>query len=57
MLSSSLRAGLSLVQAIESLVENSVPPLSQEFDLLLREYRIGIPSQRGHGEPGPPCGK
>jgi len=42
-LSSSVRAGLSLVQAIESLVENSIPPLSQEFDLLLREYRIGIP--------------
>jgi len=42
-LSSSVRAGLSLVQAIESLVESSSPPLSQEFDLLLREYRIGIP--------------
>jgi tight adherence protein B len=42
-LSSSVRAGLSLVQAMESLVENSLPPLSQEFDLLLREYRIGIP--------------
>jgi tight adherence protein B len=42
-MSSSVRAGLSLVQAIESLVENSLPPLSQEFDLLLREYRIGIP--------------
>jgi tight adherence protein B len=42
-LSSSVKAGLSLVQAIESLVENSSPPLSQEFDLLLREYRIGVP--------------
>ena len=42
-LSSSVKAGLSLVQAMESLVENSNPPLSQEFDLLLREYRIGIP--------------
>lgn len=42
-LSSSVRAGLSLVQALEALVENSAPPLSQEFDLLLREYRIGIP--------------
>ena len=42
-LSSSVRAGLSLVQALESLVENTMPPLSQEFDLLLREYRIGIP--------------
>ncbi len=42
-LSSSMKAGLSLVQAMESLVENTTPPLSQEFDLLLREYRIGIP--------------
>jgi tight adherence protein B len=42
-LSSSTRAGLSLVQSVESLVVNSNPPLSQEFDLLLREYRIGIP--------------
>lgn len=42
-LSSSVRAGLSLVQAMETLVESSTPPLSQEFDLLLREYRIGIP--------------
>ena len=42
-LSSSMKAGLSFVQALESLVENSTPPLSQEFDLLLREYRIGIP--------------
>ena len=42
-LSSSMKAGLSLVQAIESLVEHSSPPLSQEFDLVMREYRIGIP--------------
>jgi tight adherence protein B len=42
-LSSSMKAGLSFVQSLESLVENSTPPLSQEFDLLLREYRIGIP--------------
>jgi len=41
-LSSSMKAGLSFVQALESLVENSTAPLSQEFDLLLREYRIGI---------------
>lgn len=46
-LASSVRAGLSLVQAFESLVENSNPPLSQEFDLLLREYRIGIPLNEG----------
>ncbi len=42
-LASSMKAGLSFIQALESLVENSMPPLSQEFDLLLREYRIGVP--------------
>ena len=42
-LAASMKAGLSLVQSMESLVENTAPPLSQEFDLLLREYRIGIP--------------
>jgi len=42
-LASSMKAGLSFIQALENLVENSMPPLSQEFDLLLREYRIGVP--------------
>jgi len=48
-LSSSVKAGLSLIQAMESLVENMAPPLSQEFDLLLREYRIGIPLNEALG--------
>jgi tight adherence protein B len=42
LLSSSLKAGLSLIQAIEVLVEELPPPISQEFGLVLRENKMGI---------------
>ncbi|MDD4907717.1 MAG: type II secretion system F family protein [Candidatus Omnitrophica bacterium] len=42
-LSGSLRAGLSLLQAFEVLAEEMPPPISQEFSLMLRENRIGVP--------------
>ncbi len=41
-MSSSLKAGLSLLQAIEVLTEEMPPPISQEFGLVLRENRMGI---------------
>ncbi len=41
-LSSSLKAGLSLLQAIEVLVEEMPAPSSQEFSLLLKEVKMGI---------------
>jgi tight adherence protein B len=41
-LASGMRAGLNLVQSMELLVKNSEPPISQEFDHLLREYNLGI---------------
>lgn len=41
-LSSSVRAGLNLVQAIELLVKNSVGPIRQEFAQLHREYQMGL---------------
>jgi tight adherence protein B len=37
-----LRAGASLTQALQQLVAESGPPLSQELDLLLREQRLGV---------------
>jgi len=43
LLSSSLKAGLSLLQSIEVLVEEMPPPVSQEFGLLLRENKMGVP--------------
>lgn len=42
LLSNSLRASLTLQQSIEMLVEESRPPLSQEFELTLREHRLGV---------------
>ena len=42
-LTSSLKGGLSLLQAIEVLVEEMPAPISQEFGLILRENMMGIP--------------
>lgn len=41
-LSSSLKGGLSLIQAIEVLAEEMPAPISQEFGLILRENKMGI---------------
>lgn len=43
LLSGSLKAGLSLLQAIEALAEEMPAPISQEFSLVLRENRLGVP--------------
>jgi len=42
MLSGSLRAGASLSIALDSLIKESSPPLSQEFSLLVRERKLGV---------------
>lgn len=42
LLSSSLKGGLSLLQAIETLVEEMPAPINQEFNLVLRENKMGI---------------
>jgi tight adherence protein B len=42
MITGALRAGASFPVALESSVQESAPPASQEFDLLLREIRLGI---------------
>ncbi len=42
-LSSSLKGGLSLMQAVELIVEEVPAPFSQEFGLVLRENKIGVP--------------
>lgn len=42
LLSSSLKAGMSLNQAIEVLVEEMPSPISEEFLLVLRENRMGV---------------
>lgn len=42
MLSGSIRAGASLQLALDAIAQDAPPPLSQEFDLLLRELRVGV---------------
>lgn len=42
-LSGSLKAGLSLSQSLEALIEEMPPPISQEFGLVVTENRMGVP--------------
>jgi len=42
MISASLQAGASLNMALEGLIKEQPAPLSQEFELLIREQRIGV---------------
>jgi tight adherence protein B len=41
-ISSSLKAGLSLLQSFEALVEEMPSPISQEFSLLIRHMQMGV---------------
>lgn len=42
-LAGSLKAGASLIQALELTVQEESAPISQELELLLRELRVGVP--------------
>lgn len=42
MVSGSMRAGAALTVALESMVAETQPPIGQEFELLLREQRVGV---------------
>ncbi len=42
LLSSCVRAGLSMIQAFTVLAEEMPPPINQEFGLLLKETRMGV---------------
>lgn len=42
MMSGALRAGASFPIALEAVVQETSAPISQEFDLLMREIRLGI---------------
>jgi len=41
-LASGVRAGLTLVQSMQLLVQNASGPIKQEFEHMLREYELGI---------------
>ncbi len=41
-MSNALKAGFSILQAFESIVKEGKNPIAQEFDLFLREIRLGV---------------
>lgn len=43
LLANGIRAGLSMPQAIGMVVDELPPPVSQEFNLILQQTRIGVP--------------
>ncbi|MFA6237396.1 MAG: type II secretion system F family protein [Bacteriovorax sp.] len=43
LLSNGVRAGLSVPQAIGMIVDEMPPPISQEFNIILQQNRIGVP--------------
>ena len=49
MLSSSLKGGASIIQALEVLVEDMPDPISQEFSILLGENKMGISLEEAFG--------
>lgn len=42
MMAGAMRAGASFPMAVESVAAEAQPPVSQEFDLLMREIRLGV---------------
>jgi tight adherence protein B len=42
LMSNGLRSGFTLQQAIDMLIEEMPAPISQEFELIRREYRVGV---------------
>jgi len=46
LMANALRSGLSLIQAIQLLIEEMPAPLSQEMNLILSEQRIGVPVEK-----------
>ncbi len=42
LMSNGLRSGFTLQQAIDMLIEEMPAPLSQEFELVRREYKVGV---------------
>jgi len=47
MIASSLQAGASLSMALETMTRQSTPPLSQEFGILTKRMRLGVPLEEG----------
>ena len=46
LMASALRSGLSLTQALQVVADEMPNPLSQEFNLILSEHRVGVPLEK-----------
>lgn len=42
LIANSARSGLGIIQGIDMLVKEMRPPISQEFSLMLQEYKLGV---------------
>ncbi len=51
-LTSGVRAGLNLIQAMELLAKNGIRPISEEFGHMLREYEHGMSLERAMANAG-----
>jgi len=46
-LSNAFKAGLTFQQGVEQISRDSFPPLAQEFGLLVKEVKLGVPLEEG----------
>ncbi len=46
LIANSLRSGLSFAQGLEVLAQEGQPPLSEEFKIVTRELRLGVPMEQ-----------
>lgn len=46
LLANSVKSGQTLIQAIEMVSGHMLPPISQEFGLMVKEYNLGVPVDR-----------
>lgn len=49
LLSNSLRSGLDIVQGFEMVSKDLIPPISDEFGLVIKNYQLGTPFERALG--------
>jgi len=49
LLSNSLRSGLDVVQGFEMVSKDLIPPISDEFGLVIKNYQLGTPFERALG--------
>ncbi len=54
LVANALRAGASFLQAIELVVRETQPPISTEFNRVIREVNLGLPFEQALIQHGPP---